>query len=1232
MTKSAKREASKPATRTVFCLATAHVATEDRQAARDLGSHLYDVLTRECSNPLAFGPSIPVAVGVDQIWDHSQWIAERADHVLLVLVAGASSLLLEPDATCSRIERFAAPGTKLHKLLLPTDARWIEEASNLKGVEVADTLFDPGDPEAAIDWILISIARSFASPLAQRPRLFISDRLGTLPKAATKELIGGHGQNRAKLLRYFSAIEETRGGGEFAQRSDSRPAAIGAVPTGVLVAVREANEPRSSSFERDVILAKRQGWPVVVVDASGPASHAVSPYVGNIPVYQRDGGLHRILRAAVLEHLRQSHFALMGQRLIESAGLPLNTRVLGRSPELLDVSAGSLRGELTRVILHPDPPLPPEDREVLRAAAPLMHTVTPSTLLGRGQQDGSDRLITPLDGVRIGISVSDIPNVEFGLGQTMHHLEDATIQLTRTLISGGGAIAYGGNFKLGRATSFTPMLAELVRTYNQTTSRPAERLRVFQPADGQLQQIPGDVQCVVRHLSQSSDLKREAVFNDQDAKLLPTGMNISDMRRAMTAETDARIAVGGQSLPKSTDGPGYSGRFPGVAEEVFRAVAAGQPVYLCGGFGGVTRRLSQLLENPKKIDDYWNEASYADNRRFVGVAWNVDHHPKRSELNLPSGLREMAETLARVALTLGDDDKAWLKWNGLSKQQNKTLWHATDPVLVGALVSDGLIRWRAQHLSRSGKHRVEAIRGDVTQVTRADVMAVPIFEDVEPQGAGSAIDRVTDGAVRQGQNRPGHLIALRSDQLDVDYLYVLSLGLVTEYQNDRGALREAIVRESKTLMDRCLREGFVSLAVVTFGGSTLNEYASAVGAMLEGFGSARTSLIIKWVERSEDKFATLVDLLRQEDSVEVTTVVQPVSETPVVRYSWFHLTVKWHDNQLEVTALPSAGTGLAWERSVRLSKDDLLSLARGAGTTGHATPNRDELRERGRQLAELLFDKEAKDFWNNDPDVAIAVTHDQESSRIPFEVLQFPLSEAGEQDDLGRSAPAIRGGVHRRLAIRGGRVESLFARPKLSGKLRIGLVINPTGDLQGAVDEGEHLRRMLKPMSGDIQLVCLAGAEVTATGIKDLLRQVDVLHFCGHAMFDANHPERSGLILADQETLTATQMQEVQPLPRVMIFNACQAARVRGAFQQNDPGSASLASFMLMAGVEGFVGTFWEVDDKSAAEFSSAVYQGLIDGKTLRDSVTDARKGLAADGRRDWANYILYGDGRFRLT
>jgi transposase len=64
----------------------------------------------------------------------------------------------------------------------------------------------------------------------------------------------------------------------------------------------------------------------------------------------------------------------------------------------------------------------------------------------------------------------------------------------------------------------------------------------------------------------------------------------------------------------------------------------------------------------------------------------------------------------------------------------------------------------------------------------------------------------------------------------------------------------------------------------------------------------------------------------------------------------------------------------------------------------------------------------------------------------------------------------------------------------------------------------------------------------------------------------------------------------------------------------------------------GYLGTFWRVDDQAAQDFAREVYTRLAAGLTLDQAVTLGRKKLLDPGNRpDWANYILYGDGHFRL-
>ena len=69
---------------------------------------------------------------------------------------------------------------------------------------------------------------------------------------------------------------------------------------------------------------------------------------------------------------------------------------------------------------------------------------------------------------------------------------------------------------------------------------------------------------------------------------------LTAMRELMCTHTDARIVLGGKL-------EGYKGAMPAVAEETLLALAAKQPVFLVGGFGGCARAIAETL----RLADRW---------------------------------------------------------------------------------------------------------------------------------------------------------------------------------------------------------------------------------------------------------------------------------------------------------------------------------------------------------------------------------------------------------------------------------------------------------------------------------------------------------------------------------------------------------------------------------------------------------------------------------------------------
>ena len=376
------------------------------------------------------------------------------------------------------------------------------------------------------------------------------------------------------------------------------------------------------------------------------------------------------------------------------------------------------------------------------------------------------------------------------------------------------------------------------------------------------------------------------------------------------------------------------------------------------------------MEHPERIDEFWDDKRYGFNKAFTGLAWDVDNHPAAKRTGLPRNLKELAKSVASISCDLEDDDTAWLEFNGLTLAQNRVLWNTVDPILLSSLICQGLLRWRSRRTAMQGRYQIEAVHGNVSAVTRADVLAISIFDDVDPQGAGAAIDRVTGGMVRQAQQVPGRLIGVRSDQLDVDYLCALSLGNVTDDDGDSATVASAVTRAASDIMTLCVNEGFDSLAVVTFGGSSVKPFRLAIEAMLKGFCSVTSSVVIKWVEADAAKFDELVEVLRSSKKADVTTVLKPSEAKPPTQYPWFNLTVKYRDGVLDVTTLGREGTGVAWSRTTKVDQKTIDALSDGHANSNQ-TPKHAELLRRGLQLSKLLFGEYAEEFWERCHDVGL---------------------------------------------------------------------------------------------------------------------------------------------------------------------------------------------------------------------------------------------------------------------
>jgi CHAT domain-containing protein len=215
-------------------------------------------------------------------------------------------------------------------------------------------------------------------------------------------------------------------------------------------------------------------------------------------------------------------------------------------------------------------------------------------------------------------------------------------------------------------------------------------------------------------------------------------------------------------------------------------------------------------------------------------------------------------------------------------------------------------------------------------------------------------------------------------------------------------------------------------------------------------------------------------------------------------------------------------------------------------------------------------------------------------------------------------------------------------------KVKVLLVVNPTADLPGAQKEGDTVHKLFSERT-DTDVVRLERAQATRKALLAELTsgRYDLVHYAGHAFFDAELPARSGLLCHNDEPLTGVDLASIGNLPKLVFFNACESGRVRrrrpnqpprAGKKQARPSKPDLrreriapAEAYLRGGVANFIGTYWPVGDSAAEMFSKRFYEELLKGETLGDAVLRARRDVHAIQSVDWSDYIHYGDYRFRL-
>jgi pimeloyl-ACP methyl ester carboxylesterase len=549
-------------------------------------------------------------------------------------------------------------------------------------------------------------------------------------------------------------------------------------------------------------------------------------------------------------------------------------------------------------------------------------------------------------------------------------------------------------------------------------------------------------------------------------------------------------------------------------------------------------------------------------------------------------------------------------------------------------------------------------RGSITEVD-ASAYVLGLFRNVAASGPARLLDRLLEGAMEQMLARRmfnanvGEISILPTGRHPVraDILAFAGLGPFDSFRED---VLEVV---AENVMRTFLATRIGDFATVLVGGASGLSTPTALRHLVTGFlrglrGVDREQRFrgITISESDPQRFAalrremlllcatTLFDgfeiTLRERDLPPEAASAGPRGPIPAVPES-VYLIVRQEISHTEKPSGLSASVLTAGAKAAIFKgrRDvDASELEALLGSIETEDLDIEGMRDFGRRVGELVLPENVRSILERYADHPLVIVHDAGSSRIPWETLQ-----------LGSCCPALESGLSHRYEAEDLAIAKWLEERQQDATLDVLLVINPTNDLPGAAEEGSRLKASFESLGSAVRIEEIVGDRARK---QELLRcfssgEFDVVHYAGHAFFDAENPARSGIVCAGREILSGADLAGLGNLPSLVFFNACEAARVRRRGERRGEAALSIpkrvqrnvgfAEAFLCGGIANYVGTYWPVGDSAALAFAKTFYERLLTGSTLGEAILAGRQAAYKLPSIDWADYILYGDPNFVL-
>ncbi|EGU61058.1 hypothetical protein VINI7043_21721 [Vibrio nigripulchritudo ATCC 27043] len=402
--------------------------------------------------------------------------------------------------------------------------------------------------------------------------------------------------------------------------------------------------------QKEIHYAKEVNVPIVVVSSLKLGEDRVFPYSSNVPSINISNSFSlsnkdafNIIESALLETLKLS----FNERVLSKYDDD-NTYVLTRPPEPFDLKCIHRSGKNVNKILYPDPPVYEFERKLFEDFG--IDVVTPLT--------NNDLDLT---NIRLGLSISE-PNEEdmFKLGLLPEHFKQLSQAIAQHVLYKNGILVYGGDLRPDGHTKYIFDEANIVK--DRMNSGKVSLINylawpIYLNSNDQLLRWKAKYHDIASIIdvplpdSFLTDTETNRYESDCSVSRQLWAKSLTNMRTILANNSDARVFVAGKCS-------GYNGCFPGVLEEISISLRESKPIYLLGGFGGVAKRVCDLVEfneTPKEFTFDWQSRHNQLNGVVTSKDWT-----------------EMTNSLLKLNMS------EISSLNGLSEEENAELFHTLD--------------------------------------------------------------------------------------------------------------------------------------------------------------------------------------------------------------------------------------------------------------------------------------------------------------------------------------------------------------------------------------------------------------------------------------------------------------------------------------------------------------------------------------------------------------------------